>query len=166
MMSFLLLQNSQGQKIKQEIMIAIFFPLQTDKNIDKASTWGRCQWRWWCRGPSSPSCKFPASPPRETWTQCQVLRCPGNRDLGNFWTFDQHRSLCLIHQDNLRLQSCLSNPHQMGVMGSKGVEPEDRLCSRGSCSAYKEELVVLMVVVVVVMNWWGEIVERFGTKVL
>ena len=41
----------------------------------------------------------------------------------------------------------------MGVMGSEGVEPEDRLCSRGPRSAYKGELVVLMVVVVVVMNW-------------
>ena len=52
-----------------------------------------------------------------------------------FELLDQHRSLCLIHQDHLRLQSCLSNPHQMGVMGSEGVEPEDRLRSRGSRSA-------------------------------
>ena len=32
-------------------------------------------------------CKSPASPPRETWTQCQVLRCPGNIEWGNLWTF-------------------------------------------------------------------------------
>ena len=41
---------------------------------------------------------------------------------------------------NLQLKSRLSNPHQVRVMCSQGVEPEDSFCSRRPCPALNKGL--------------------------